>query len=300
MSAVAALDWGRDGGDWPLREACRTVEAGGLRWLVLDQGEGPVCLMLHGTGAATHSWRGLAPLLARRMRVIAPDLPGHGFTDRPSAGGSTLPGMARAVADLLATLGVAPALAVGHSAGAAILCRMALDGLVTPKLIVSLNGAFVGFSGPVGQFFSPLAKLLVVNPLVPHLFAWHAGDSRVVSRLLDETGSRLDSHGVELYRRLAGTPGHVAGALAMMASWDLAPLEREMPRLPVPLLLVAATGDRTVPPGQAYALKARMPQAGLVRLRGLGHLAHEEDPAAVADLILGRAEAAGILSPEQG
>ena len=48
------------------------------------------------------------------------------------------------------------------------------------------------------------------------------------------------------------------------------------------------------------ALKARMPQAGLVRLRGLGHLAHEEDPAAVADLILGRAEAAGILSPEQG
>ena len=43
-------------------------------------GEGPVALLLHGTGASTHSFRDLLPWLARRCTVVAPDLPGHGFT----------------------------------------------------------------------------------------------------------------------------------------------------------------------------------------------------------------------------
>ena len=48
-------------------------------------GQGPVVLLIHGTGAASHSWRGLAPLLASDFTLIAPDLPGHGFTQTPLA-----------------------------------------------------------------------------------------------------------------------------------------------------------------------------------------------------------------------
>ena len=65
-------------------------------------------LLLHGTGAATHSWRGLAPLLATHFTLIAPDLPGHGFTQTPSDPGLSLPGMARLVAALLAELASRP------------------------------------------------------------------------------------------------------------------------------------------------------------------------------------------------
>ena len=60
-----------------------TVAAGGLRWHVQVAGDGPVLLLLHGTGAATHSWRDLLPLLAERFTVVAPDLPGHGRSDGP-------------------------------------------------------------------------------------------------------------------------------------------------------------------------------------------------------------------------
>ena len=60
-------DWAVEGRDWPHREASRFVEAAGLRWHIQEFGraEAPTLLLLHGTGAATHSWRGLAPLLAQ-------------------------------------------------------------------------------------------------------------------------------------------------------------------------------------------------------------------------------------------
>src|SRR3954447_16458792 len=116
----AKLDWDRDGGDWPNRDASRFVSAAGIRWHVQEMGDGPVLLLLHGTGASTHSWREVMPRLASRFRVIAPDLPGHGFTDALPPRRLTLPGMAAAIAGLLATLGAKPAMLVGHSAGAAI------------------------------------------------------------------------------------------------------------------------------------------------------------------------------------
>ena len=89
-------------------------------------------LLLHGTGAATHSWRDLAPLLARDFTIVAPDLPGHGFTQAPESDRLSLPAMARAVAALLKQLALAPELIVGHSAGVAIALRMVLDKAVTP------------------------------------------------------------------------------------------------------------------------------------------------------------------------
>src|SRR5262245_57971047 len=119
------LSWGADGRDWPNHNASRFVEAAGYRWHVQVMGEGPVALLAHGTGAATHSWRMLMPLLAQHFTVVAPDLPGHGFTQSPPGHRLSLVGMAQDLAALCKTLGVSPPLALGHSAGAAILARMA-------------------------------------------------------------------------------------------------------------------------------------------------------------------------------
>lgn len=64
------LDWDSDGRDWPNREASRFVAAGPLTWHVQEKGSGPPVVLLHGTGAATHSWRHLMPLLADRKSVV--------------------------------------------------------------------------------------------------------------------------------------------------------------------------------------------------------------------------------------
>ena len=97
VSASRRLGWERDGSDWPNRRHSRFVDAAGLRWHVQCAGAGPSLLLLHGTGAATHSWRDVLPRLATRFRVVAPDLPGHGFSSAPEDRGFSLPGMAAGI-----------------------------------------------------------------------------------------------------------------------------------------------------------------------------------------------------------
>jgi magnesium chelatase accessory protein len=278
--------WPIDGRDWPNREHSRFLRAGGIDWHVQVAGQGPVVLLLHGTAAATHSWRDMLPLLAAHATVVAPDLPGHGFTGMPGDPGLTLPGMARLVDALINTLGVKPDLAVGHSAGAAVALRMALDGRIAPQAVVSLNGALTPLGEEHAAFFTRAARLLVGLPFVPKLFAWRAANRAVAERLLRDTGSTIDARGVDLYARLFRRAGHLSGALRMMANWDLRPMLRDLPRLQPDLLLVVGANDRTIPPAKARRVQDILPAARIETLPGLGHLAHEERPDLVADLLL--------------
>ncbi|MDX2259550.1 MAG: alpha/beta fold hydrolase [Hyphomicrobiaceae bacterium] len=279
-------DWAREGPLWPNREASRFVAAAGLDWHVQEMGAGPALLLLHGTAATTHSWAGLMPLLARHFRVIAPDLPGHGFTSAPPAARLSLDGMAGDVATLLDRLGIAPEVVIGHSAGAAILVRQALDGRVRPRSIIALNGALLPFGGIGGVLFPALARLLFVNPLAASIVAWRARDRATVERLIVGTGSRIDATGLDIYARLFTSKRHAGAALAMMANWDLDRLKRELPRLAVPLELVVASGDIAIPPQCAFDVARLAPKARVTYLRGLGHLAHEEDAEQVARVVL--------------
>lgn len=279
-------DWDKEGRDWPNRAASRFVTVGRLRWHVQVSGSGPVLLLLHGTGAGTHSWRALLPLLVENFTVIAPDLPGHGFTSGRPTGGLSMPSMAHAVADLLGVLEITPSLIIGHSAGAAIAVRMALDGLASPAGIIGLNPALMPFPGVAARLFPTLARMLFVNPFAPHIFAGIARQQGEVGRFLKRsTGSRIDAAGADQYQRLFATPAHCAGAITMMADWDLDALERDLPKLAVPLLLVHGAGDAMIPLSAAQAAAAMVPGARVETLGGLGHLAHEEAPDQVAELI---------------
>lgn len=298
-----ALLWGDDGTHWPHRTHSHFLQVSGQRWHVQrwppPRPGAPTWLLLHGTGASTHSWRGLAPLLAAQVGLVAPDLPGHGFSGPAPIGRAGLEGMAQAVRTLLRELGVAPTATVGHSAGAAIAVRWRLreeasppaePGATTPPpgphTLLGLNAALLPLRGLAGTLFSPAAKLLALNPLAPHFFSWHATQGRMLTRLLGSTGSRLDEEGIALYRRLIESPAHVAGALAMMAQWDLPALARDLPALRTPLHLLVGEADGTIPPADAARVQALLPGTALHRLPALGHLAHEEAPARVAALLL--------------
>jgi magnesium chelatase accessory protein len=283
-------------GDWPNSAASEFHDTADIRWHVQVMGQGPELLLLHGTGASVHSWRELAPLLATRFRVIAPDLPGHGLSSSPAFDRFSLPAMARALHELLTRLQVAPRVAAGHSAGAAILIRMTLSGYIRPRVLVSVNGALVPFEGFPRWLFSPLAKVLARSHWVPRLVARRAANPAAIRRLIEDTGSKLDASGIEHYQRVVQRPSHVAAALAMMANWDLDALAGELPLLRTPLKLLVADGDRTVPPADARRVQALLPQAEIISLGGLGHLAHEEQPAAVAEQIVRAATAAGAFA----
>ena len=300
MPKAQRLQWDSDGGHWPHRQHSRFVRAAGIQWHTqhVDSaaGQAPTAVLIHGTGASTHSWRGLLPLLRPHFNVLAMDLPGHAFTDMPPGGAMSqqlsLPGMASAIGDLLEVLNISPALVVGHSAGAAIGARMCLDGLIAPQLLISINGALLPLGGLAGQVFSPVAKLMSALPFVPRFFSWQATSPAVLQKLIASTGSTLDAEGIALYGQLVSNPGHAAGALGMMANWDLPQLELDLPRLQTPLSLIVGSNDQTVSPRQAARLRALWPatsaaaQPPLTVLEHLGHLAHEEQPERVAKIIL--------------
>ncbi len=291
---MSALNFAREGADWPLREASRFVEAGGFDWHVQELGQGPQMLLLHGTGGATHTWRGLAPLLAPDFRLLAPDLPGHGFTKSRRALDLSLPGISRAVGALVDKLGFAPRIVVGHSAGAAVLAHLIARGSITPDLFVALNGAFLPFEGWAGRVFPVVAKVLQLNPFSGRLFAMSA-DRATVQKMLAGMGSKLDSRGIDLYARLFRDPAHCAGALGMMANWDLRKMPQDLARQPGRMLLVVGANDRAIPPAEAARVARMAVRATVKTLPGVGHLAHEEQPAAIAELIRAAAVEAGIL-----
>lgn len=268
--------------DWPHARASTMVAAGGLNWHVQRFGAGPTLLLIHGTAASTHSFRELAQRLSERFEIVMADLPGHGFSGRLDA--PTLPRVSQAMGDLMARLGAAPDMVAGHSAGAAVAIRMTLDGLIAPQRIIGLAPALMPYGGAADGLASKMVKLALLNPLAPRLFAMRAS-SRRVSELIARTGSQLDEAGAELYARLLKRSEHVAGALRLMAHWKLRPLLDDLGRLNTPTGFIVGENDRATPPRDAQAAARRIRHCEVSTLSGLGHLAHEEDAQACAELI---------------
>ncbi|MEZ5800546.1 MAG: alpha/beta fold hydrolase [Nitratireductor sp.] len=254
-------------------------------WHVQEMGpaKAPPFLLLHGTGAANHTYRDLMPILAREWRVIAPDLPGHGFTTGAQSRDLTLPGMANAIGELLTAIGAKPVRTAGHSAGAAILLQMSLAGNLPKAAIFGLNSALEPIRG--NALLSPMAKLLFHNPLTSRLVSLQARVSGITGRLLEATGSRVDATGRECYAMLMRHPAHVNGAIGMMAKWELGELLRNLGKINAAVTLIASQNDPMVPSQVSRKASMVVPGCKLVIVDHGGHLLHEVDPVLVAGLL---------------
>ncbi|MDX2013713.1 MAG: alpha/beta fold hydrolase [Myxococcaceae bacterium] len=271
----------------------RFVQTGAVRWCVTERGAGPSVLLLHGTGSSAESFDALTERLAAEgFRTIAPDLPGHARTRVGPTFVPDLPTMAASTAELLERLGEPPTIAIGHSAGAAILARMVLDELVAPALLIALAPALAPLPGLAGLGFPVAARLLASTPLSARLLSAAATDESI-ERLIDQTGARLPAASLARYQRLSRQPTHVEGVLAMLAAWELSQLAAELPRLTTRTLVLAGADDAAIAPSLQRALASRLPNASFVCLDEVGHLLHEERPAAVFNAMAPALLAAG-------
>jgi magnesium chelatase accessory protein len=277
------MRWPGDAAGWPMAERSRLVLHRPHRWHVQEAGSGPLILLIHGAGGATQSWRGVFPLLAERARVVAVDLPGQGFSQAGARSRLGLDHMAGDLWSLCRSEGWAPAVIAGHSAGAAVALRMAELGATTR--VVGVNAALGNFKGMAGWLFPLLAKALALSPLSAGLFSATVTE-QAVRDLIRGTGSEIDAAGMGYYLRLARDRAHVDGTLGMMAQWRLDGLLERLPANTARAVLVVGTGDLAVPPETSRRAAAVMRAARVLELPGCGHLAPEEDPAAVAAAIL--------------
>ena len=165
--------------DWPYRRASQHIQCGRHLWHVQDIGTGPLLLLIHGAGGASHSFRHLIPLLIGDYRVITLDLPGQGFTVMGPGTACNLDAMATDIAALAAQQLWAPFAIIGHSAGAAIALRV--SELTPPKAVIGINAALGGFEGIAGWMFPIMARVLSRTPLIPQVFSKLAGTPRKLS-----------------------------------------------------------------------------------------------------------------------
>ncbi len=277
--------------DWPFRGASRLRDVDGIRWHYQQLGEGQDLLLVHGTGGSVHSWERCLEPLASAFRVTAIDLPGHGFTLVPPevdarADSYSLDGMSRAVASLLKTIGVAPTLVAGHSAGVSVLLRMVLDGHIAPARIVGFNPALVAPPDFYVALIAPVLGALFESRAIAGSGAWLARSTRIIQTMLASTGTQLNPDALARYEFLCARPEHVHAALAMMSRWDLPRVVRDTVALSTPLDLIAGADDRWVPYAALQKSVARIPRATLRAINGAGHLLPEERPDDVVRALL--------------
>ena len=271
---------------WPHSTASRFNSASPFAWHSQWIGDsGPKILLLHGTGASTHSWAGVMTGLEHAGQICAIDLPGHGFSPVPPVGHSGLDACTRAIAAFLDQNDFAPDIIVGHSAGAAIAMTLAHAAQLTPK-VICVNAAFGQFSGIAGVMFPYIAKLAAAAPFSAHILSTIAQDADRVKRLLAGTGSQISADSLRAYCHLFQSRQHVKGTLQFMAEWDLGAFLDRLAATTIPLTLITGAHDKTVPPHISREWAGRITTAKLIEIPTYGHLIQEEAPHIIVDIIL--------------
>ena len=200
-----------------------------------------------------------------------------------------MPQVALALRALLAELRLGePTLLVGHSAGAALALRWAMDAPRPPRRIVGFNPSLVAPPAAYTRLFAPVLVPIATSAPVAGLLAAVTRRTRTVDRLLASTGSRIPEAQRARYARLFLQPSHIRGAMGLMAAADLPAIQQAAGTLGVPTSFVIGTHDEWIPERLLSPVLARhFAHAEVARWDG-GHLLHEAEPARAAEHIVAR------------
>jgi pimeloyl-ACP methyl ester carboxylesterase len=254
----------------------------------------PLILLLHGLGDEADTWRHLIAPLAAYGRVVAPDLPGFGRSDKPLRSYS-IAFLCDAIQELLEQIQAAQVFLAGHSMGAVLAQTLALEQPARLKGLVLVDGTLLNR----GLRLNP--QLLFM--LAPGLGEWWYTRLRKDPRAAYET-LRPYYHCLEnlpeverrlLYQRVNQRVWDDAQRAAYLSTLrNLAPFvsrqQKELPerlaRLAVPTLVIWGEDDRIVSLASGTALAQIQTSARLVTLPQTGHQPQQECPQALIQAIL--------------
>jgi pimeloyl-ACP methyl ester carboxylesterase len=231
----------------------RRLELAGISTAVLEGGEGPPLVLLHGPGGNATHWLRAIPELARSHRVVAPDLPGQG---RSSADGAALD--AERVLDWLGELiewtCPAPPVLVGFALGGGIATRFAIDrGERLSRLVLVDALGLVAFE-PAPEFGRALNEFLAQPSDTTHDGLW-----RHCARDLDALSANMDWESFRAYNVDRATTPSVQAALgALMQAFGVPAIDpAQLERIGVPTVLIWGRHDLATPLAVASAASAR-------------------------------------------
>lgn len=246
-------------------------------------GSGPVLLLLHGIGDSSEAWLPLLPALAERYTVIAPDLLGHGQSDKPRADYSAA-AYANGMRDLLDVLEVERATIVGHSLGGGVAGQVVYQYPHRCERLVLIA------PGGAGREVTPLLRFLAAPyaelVLPPLRLPGSRQVARVVTSALRRTGSNLGRDAHEVRRIVDGLSRSESQfaftrTLRSVVDWrgqEVTMLDRTYLAAGVPVQIIWGDRDGVIPVAHAYRAHEALPGSRLEIFEGAGHFPHHNDP----------------------
>jgi len=265
--------------DW--REHQRWVMVEDRPINVIELGEGPPLVFIHGLAGSWENWLEQLPAFAAERRVIAMDLPGFGESPMPRDTIS-ISGYARIVDQLLGELGVDNGAIVGNSMGGFISAELAISHPERVERLVLVSAA--GITSEHERTAHLIPALRVANRGLLMATAWFAAKSDAVARrprLRYVTLAVVTAHPNDLSAPLAaellrgsGKPGFV-DAFYTLTHYSI---RDRLPKIAAPTLIVWGARDRLVPLRDADVFEQLIPNARKVVYPDTGHVAMLERP----------------------
>ncbi|HEX7663265.1 MAG TPA: alpha/beta hydrolase, partial [Polyangiaceae bacterium] len=259
-----------------------------------ELGDGPPLLLVHGLMTASYSWRYVAPKLAETYRVIVPDLPGAGGSDKVIDATYSLSALATWVGEFMDALGIRGERCIGNSLGGLICMRLALDEPTSFSKLVNVHSPCF----PEARYFalqtalqlwgvkSILAKVVRRDPLRWVHKNVHYWDESLKS--IEEAHAYGDplaeKNGAEAFIHYLSDAITPEGTHRI--SDDLLERKRAGQAFPVPLLLLYANDDPMVSPDNGRRLAKVIPDAKTVWVGKTSHFMHVDTPEPFLEAVL--------------
>ncbi|HCX28666.1 MAG TPA: hypothetical protein DHU55_02675 [Blastocatellia bacterium] len=294
-ASVAAKLWLRPGDvEWEKNrelifhaDYSRFTEFDGVRvhYQEAGQANAPAIILIHGFAASNLVWSKVFLELADAgFRVIAPDLLGYGYSDKPRHLDYTIASQAKMVLSLLSQLGIKRTVLVGSSYGGAIAATIAID---RPELVekLVLVGAVTN-NRPTRYLLMRLFGSPIIGDILSPLLV---GSRRLLrmrmKRVYDRHSWVLDERRVSARHLPLATAGAHRAIIRTVRRWDADRISRDAHLIKQPTLLLWGDTDREVPLADGERLQQEMPNSRLLVFRECGHLPHEEYPQEFTKLV---------------
>jgi len=245
----------------------------------------PPMILVHGFISSNLVWSDVfLPLAGAGFRVIAPDLPGYGYSEKPDDAEYTIKAQARAVLGLMNELGIQKAFVVGASYGGAIAATLALDYPERVERLV-LVGPVIN-DQPKKKLLLRISCLPIVGDIVTPLFLGSRWVLRQRTRqVYRRIGSPLDEHKLEARHHLLTTANVHRAMIRTARRWRANRIQRDASLIKQPTMLVWGDVDTHIPLTEGLKLRDAIPGSRLIVFRNCGHLPPTEHPEKFVEVV---------------
>jgi pimeloyl-ACP methyl ester carboxylesterase len=266
----------------------RFMEVDGVRLHYQEAGDpkAPPMILIHGFAASNLVWsKVFLELAAAGYRVIAPDLPGYGYSGKPRHLDYTIASQAEMIVSFLKRLEIDRAVFLGSSYGAAVAATIALDHPALVEKLIMVGA--VNNNKPTRYLLMRLFGSPIIGDILSPLLV---GSRRLLrlrmKRVYDRHSWVLDERRVDARHLPLRTRGAHRAIIRTVRRWDAERVSRDAHLLTQPTLLLWGDTDREVPRADAERLHEAIAGSRLIVFRECGHLPHEEYPEAFVKVVL--------------